>query len=261
MTTERAPATPVSQDEVLAQLRTRGFEEGFQRTTLRDFWGKLTKISGEMRPGARGPFMVVLYDFDGVEVIESTEPYESPIGQIEIPHSNTGRSKMGYWGKSIDKMINPAIDFSISHGQPGVRNQDSLLGKMLHTKLTPGHMIPHRDDATNQWADEPVDCWEILEIRGEGTAPAPAATQTPPKPGEPPLPPAPTPTGESVVQAALKELDGKNQAQWHQAVFSNPTVKADIAFVQTIISGEFIAGQEAAGIVTKDGDGIYHVKQ
>ena len=84
MTPEAVPAIPLTQDQILAQLMTRGFEQGFQRSPLRDFWGKLTSITGEMRTGQSGSFAVALYNFDEVEVIESVEPYTSPIGQVEV---------------------------------------------------------------------------------------------------------------------------------------------------------------------------------
>jgi hypothetical protein len=39
----------ITQEELMNQLKTRGFEDGFQRTPLRDFKGRLLGIKGEMR--------------------------------------------------------------------------------------------------------------------------------------------------------------------------------------------------------------------
>lgn len=252
--------TELSQDQVLAQLRTRGFEEGFVRTTLRDFWGVLTSVTGDMREGDRGAYLVALYNHENVEVIESTEPYTSPIGQFEVSASSRAKSSMGYLGASIDRIINQGIAPEIMQEQ--VKNQEYLVGKRCHWKFTPGHPIPKRaSDGT--WDDVLTNCWELIEIAGEATptpaaapatqvvTPAAAPTPAPPKPGEPPV---------SATQEALKELNGKNIQQWHQAVFVNPVVKGNTAFVQTIISGAFLAGQIAAGIVTLDeATGIYTV--
>ena len=242
-------AIPLTQDQILAQLQTRGFEEGFQRTPLRDFWGKCTSITGEMRSGNSGAFAVALYNFDELEVIESTEPYTSPVGQVETPVSKKGKSKMGYLGASIDGVINAGLPLDAP--PEAVKNQGYIIGKTCHMKLTPGHMIPNKDDATGVWGEKPTDCWVLLEIRGEG---APAATSATPAPA------AATAT-QPVVNAhakALEILDGKTEQQWHQAVFVDPVVKADTAVIMSIANREFLAALEAAGTVTKGDDGIYH---
>lgn len=252
-------ATELTQDQVLAQLQTRGFEEGFERTTLRDFWGVLTGIKGEMRDGERGAYLVALYDFDQVEVIESTVPYVSPIGQIEASASTKAKSKMGYLGASIDRVINPGMAADVPQAQ--AKNQDFLIGKRCHMKYTHGHPIPKRaGDGT--WDDVPTSCWELIEM---GDAPAVAtAPVAATAPGVAPVipataPVAPAPAGLSSAQQALALLDGKTEQQWHQAALPDPIIKADTAFVQSIISREFLQAQEAAGIVTKDADGTFHI--
>jgi len=247
-------ALPLTQDQILAQLQVRGFESGFQRSPLRDFWGRLTSITGEMRQGQSGSFAVALYNFDGVEVVESVEPYTSPIGQIEASVSIKEKSKMGYLGKSIDNIINAGLPLDAPAEQ--VKNQSYIIGKFLHMKLMPGRMIPSKDDATGQWSEKPTDCWELLEIRGEGvpaTATVVVGTGTPAGVAAQPIP---------VVDAntrALSLLDGKTEQLWHQAVFVDPIVKVDTAVIQTIINRQFLTGLEAAGKVIKDDAGIYHV--
>jgi len=245
---ERQPAIPLTQEQILAQLQTRGFESGFQATPLRDFWGNLTSITGEMRSGQRGAFAVSLYNFGEVEVLLSTEPYTSPVAQLEIPVSKSAKSKMGYWGDSIDNLINPGIDKSVPQNAPNIKGQGYLIGKRLHVALTPGHPIGFRDDATGRWEDRPQDCWNLLEVQGEGT---------PTKAG-----PSPSAVGSTAVDAttlALSMLNGKTLQQWHQEVFGNSTVKTDTKLINLIISGQFISGLEGAGKVSKDANGVYTV--
>lgn len=264
MTTE-AGGTPLTQDQVLAQLRTRGFEEGFVRTTLRDFVGTLTDFGGVMREGDRGAYMVVLYNFNELEVIEATEPYESPIGQLEMPASSRAKSAMGYLGASIDRIINPNIPADVTQDQPTVKNQDFLIGKRCHMKFTPGHLIPKRQ-TDGSWEDIPNSCWELIEIVGEGAAPAVTATVTPPappKPGDPPITPVATPAqaGLSASQQAIALLDGKTEPQWHQVVFTDPIVKANADVVNSIIGRTFLTPFVEAGTVSLDENQIYHVKK
>ena len=241
--------TDVTQAEVLAQLRTRGFEDGFQRTPLRDFWGTLTDISGQMREGDRGAYLVALYNFTDIEIVKTTEPYLSPIAQIEVAASSRAKSGMGYLGKSIDNIINAGLPNDAPVDQ--VKNQDFLIGKKLHMMLTPGHMI------WNQQAGEerPRDCWELVEIAGVGAAPvqtaAPAQATAQ----------APTTSAQTPAQAAIALLDGKNEQQWHQEVFVNDVVKVDAELVKSIIGRTFLPPLETAGVVTKDENGIYHVKK
>ena len=246
MPDERQQPVPLTQEQILSQLQTRGFESGYQATPLRDFWGTLTSITGEMRSGQRGAFAVSLYNFNEVEVIQSTEPYTSPVAQLEVPVSRAAKSKMGYWGDSVDNLINPGVDKSVPQNAPGIKGQGYLVGKRLHAVLTPGHLVPYRDDTTGKWDDRPQDCWVLLEVQGEGT---PYPTSTPGIAG----------TGIDTIALALTLLNGKTLQQWHQQVFSDPAIKLDTKLINQIIFGEFISGLEGAGKIKKDGAGVYTV--
>ena len=214
--------------------------------------GTLTSITGEMRQGNRGAFAVSLYNFGEVEVLYATEPYTSPVAQIEIPVNDRDKSKMGYWGDSIDKIINADVDKTLRHGAPGVKNQDYLIGKKLHLTLTPGHPIPNRDEATGKWEDRPSECWTLQEMVGMGSIQPTAGAKTPTA-GVQAKPAA------DATAIALDILDNKTIQQWHQEVFSNTAVKTDTKLINLIISGQFISGLEGAGRVSKDANGVYKV--
>ncbi|KKN75184.1 hypothetical protein LCGC14_0383430 [marine sediment metagenome] len=243
-----ADPTPVTQEEVLQQLMVRGFETGFVSTPLRDFWGVLKSITGEMRSGNSGPYLVALYNMEEVEVLPggSIEPYDSPIAQIDIPASTKDKSKMGYLGTSIDRIINAGLAPDIPQAQ--AKNMESLIGKKLHWQFTPGHLIPNRDEA-GAWSDKPASCWVVTEIAGEGAAPVAA----------PNVEVAPAQPSVSASQKALELLDGKTIQQWHQVVMLDPVVKQDTKFLQTIIDNSFLASMESVGKVTRDEGGVHHV--
>jgi len=246
MTSERIPPVPIAQEQILDMLQTRGFESGFQSSPLRDFWGTLTSITGEMRTGQRGAFAVSLFNFGEVEVLHSVETYESPVAQIEIPVSSRDKSRMGYWGNSVDDIINPGVDKSLSHNAPGVKKHDYLLGKRLRVALTPGHPLSNKDDVTGQWVDKPTDCWTLVEMQGEG---APATVS---------VPGATTAPTVDATAIALGLLNGKTVQQWHSEVFGHPSIKGNATLINQIISGEFLSGLEAAGKIAKD-NGVYTV--
>lgn len=261
----------VSQEEVLAQLRTRGFESGGERTPLRDFWGKLGSITGEMRQGQRGAYLVSLYNFSELEVIYTVEPYTDPIAQIEISASTRQKSRAGYFGASVDKIINanvppdvPALIPDPNGGvdaagnammipNPMVKNQSYLLGKVLHMKMTPGHPVWNQTAG----AEQPIDCWELVEIRGEGTpAPAMATPAAAPQVATPQPAPQPAP-GAPVQNIAMDLMDGQTLSQWHSIVFSRTDISQEVK--NAIINNQFVPPLEAAGLVTKDANGVYHV--
>jgi len=93
-------AQPITRAEILAQLKTRGFESGFQRTPLRDFRGKLISISGQLVTR----FSLtnrVLYNFEQLEVLESLSHSISYCPKVSVMMSNREQSAMGVIGSSI----------------------------------------------------------------------------------------------------------------------------------------------------------------
>jgi len=236
----------LTQQQVIDQLRTRGYETGGFGTPLRHFKGKLDSITGSMvkRGKMPQPRLEVVYTFSELEVIESSEPYPFPIAQVSLLHSNRVKSAMGVLGASIDKVINAGLDENAPQSQ--VKNQDFLIGKVQEWQITPGHMMWNADTNT----ETPRDCWEVISVEGAGSTP---------KKGK---------AGATVgitsitpIQQAINLLDGKTQQQWNNIVFQDPVVKGDSNLVNSIIQGTFIPPLEAAGMVTKDDDSVFHIKK
>jgi len=250
----------MTNEQVLAQLQTRGFESGGFGSPIRHARWKLDSITGSMVQRGTMPIarLEVNYNFSGVEILPmpdgspgSTEPYPWPIAQINLLHSNRDKSGMGILGKSIDTIINAGVDGNAP--QTAVKNQDFLIGKVQEWMITPGHMMWNRDENK----ETPRECWEVVHIEGVGGTPhsGAAATEsagTPKSATKPEI----TPT-----QQAINLLDGKTQQEWNAIVFLDPFIKADTSDLKTnIISGSFVTSLETAGIITKDDNGIFHVK-
>lgn len=253
--------TDLTPEQVLTQLQTRGFETGF-RSPLRHFRGKLDSITGSMVQ--RGPMpqakLEISYNFSEVEVFLSTEPYPFPIAQISMMHSKRDRSNSGVLGMSMDKIINAGVDENIPQGDSRVKNPDFLIGKIQEWKVTPGHMMWNQDEGR----ETPREAWEVVYVEGIGGTPhSGVATPAVASPGAvTPTPAAPdTGYGITPIQQALNLLDGKTQQEWNNTVFQDPLVKGDASLVNSIISGTFIPPMEAGGMVTKDENGIYHIKK
>lgn len=212
-------------EELLALVKIRGLDKGFQRTPLREFKGTLEKITANLVDRFTPPRTEIIFNFVGVEVIETVEPYPFPIAQISIMHSNREQSFWGVFAESENKLIPPNEVWTC------------IEGKRLHMKMTGGHMM--WDAAKGE--ETPRDCWELISIEGgvETTGGTTAKVDG--------------------AEVALGLLDGKNIADWNQIVFQNPTVKADGELVTSILNNTFIPSMEEAEVISKDENGIYHL--
>jgi len=241
----------LNQQEVLSQLKTRGFETGGFRSPLRYFRGKMDSITGSMvqRGQMKQARLEVNYNFSDIEVFESTEPYPFPVAQVSMMHSNRTKSGMGVLGASMDKIINAGLDENLP--QEKTKNQDFLIGKVQEWKVTPGHLMPAQDE-TGDWTEKPREAWEVVYVEGCGGVPhsgVAASTMSSQK--------APA-SGVTPAQEAVNLLDGKTQQQWNNVVFQNSAVKGSPELINAIISGTFLPAMEASGQVTKDANGVYH---
>ena len=252
-------ATMLPQDQVLSQLKVRGFETGGFRSPLRWFRGTLTGITGSMvqRGQMKQARMEVLYNFQkgDLEVFESTEPYPFPIAQVAIMHSNRDKSIMGVLGMSIDKLINAGIGENIPQEQ--AKNFGFIISKLQEWRVTSGHMMwdgsADSGSPDKKGAEVPREAWEVVWIDGVGGTPH-SGIATPTATGKAP----PTVGSITPTQQALNLLDGKTQQAWNNVVFQDPLIKGSPELIGSIIQGQFISGMEAAGMVTKDNNGIYH---
>ncbi len=172
---------------------------------------------------------------------------------------------MGVLGTSIDRIINAGVPEDALPEQ--VKGQSFLIGKMQRWKLTGGHMMWDRRavnaaNPSKPGAEVPRDAWEVLEVEGFVT---PVVAQAARQPG------TVTPTAiiqpqqatkpKSALQIAVELLDGRTDAQFATAAFSNEIVKKDGKIVTALLGGQFIPGLVVAGIVTKNGDGTYTVNK
>ena len=250
-------AQVIPQEQLLAQLKTRGFESGGFRSPLRHFRGKLDSITGSMvqRGNMTQAKLEIAYNLSDIEVFESTEPYPFPIAQITVMHSNRDKSAMGVLGVSMDKIINAGLNANTPQQQ--ARNQDALIGKVQEWKVTQGHLMPDKDEA-GKWTETPREAWEVVWVEGMGGTPHSGVAALAQVVGTPTKITPTTPTGETPMQRAISLLDGKTQQQWNNVIFQDAMIKGDSGLVNSIITGQFLAPLEESGVVSKDANGVYH---
>lgn len=226
-------ATP---EELLALTKIRGLDKGFQRTPLREFKGVLEGITASLVDRFQPPRTEIIFNFTDMNVIETVEPYPFPIAQISIMQSNREQSFWGVFAESAGRLVPEGVIMV-------AQLIDYLQGKVLHMKLTSGHMMWDRDKGE----ETPRDCWELVGV--EGVVAQPAS-------GEPV---AIKEVGVSPTDVALKLLDGKNIQDWNQIVFQDPAVKSDGDLITSILNNTFIPSMKEKGIVSVDENGVHHV--
>jgi len=246
---------PLAPEQLNEFLNIRGLSQGVYGTPLRYFRCKLDKINGSMdRVGNMQESRLRLtYTFSELEVFQSIEPYNAPIGQVQVWYSNSPTSAMGALRKSIDRIVNMGVPDDAPNERIKVRSQDFLVGKVQEWKITPGHPVYNRDAK----GTVPTDCWEVTWIEGIGGIPYSGTAQEVSAPAAPGITPS---------QQAMRLLDGKTQQEWNNIVFQDTLVKSssekgDTSLINDIINGRFIPSLKDAGLVTKDDNGIFHVKE
>ena len=200
-------------------ISIRGLTDGFEDTPLREFLGTLDGYPSLQRNNRT----IVSMNFTDVEIIESTSPYPFPVASIEFALSNRKKSAWGIWSESVNELI------------PEDADMPYLVGKRLHLKRTPGHMLWSQRDGK----EVERNCWELQAILGEGEGVA---------------------TGLNAAEIALEMLKGKTEQEFNQAIFQSQEFRAstDSATVQqNIISKTFIPAVLASGVVVKDADGRF----
>ena len=247
--------TDLTPEEILGQLKTRGFEDGFPQSPLMEFKGRLVSIGGNMVDRFTPARLEVLYNFEELEVIESKEPYTDPITQLSILHSNRKQSAMGVFGLSVDTIINAGLAPDADPLE--VKGQDYLVGKVLHMKKTGGHLMWDGKTKTEQ----PRECWELIGVDDEQAIPASVQVKATSA-----LPKAPAPQqsknrsvgGADDIQTAIGMLNGKTEQQFYQEFFNNQALKNNEALRTKLLGRKFIPELLAAGMITKGTDGVYH---
>jgi len=200
----------------------RGLIEGYQRSPLREFKGKLERFTTELVDRFPPARTYVNLNYNDIEVIESVEPYPFPIAQLSFPLNKRKVSQWTVYADSLAKLIPENQD---------IRNTVNMIH---HMKLTSGHMMWNRDEgkATAR------EAWEVIGLAGEG------AIQSSPM---------------DAVARALELLDGKAEEEWNQLVFQNAVVKGDAKLIDNILHRVFLPEMESTGKISKDTNGIWHI--
>jgi len=217
--------------DLKAKLSSKNLREGGgPRTPLRKFWGDLQDYTvKEVKYQSGDSGYAIQYDFENVEVLESTEPYDFPIAQVDISYSPNDagevskNSRSGIFLDSLNAFYR--------------ENQDlpDAVGKRLLLHYTGGKQIYNRD----QGGLVDTEAWQVVEAQGFSDVVEPKSKVDP-------------------LAHTLSILDGKTIQQFQQEAVKDPIVKGS-EYSSQILNGQFIPTQEAAGKIGKNDDGTYSI--
>ena len=209
-------------DDILDQISIRNLEaEGGPRTPLRKFTGKLEPLTTRTDNTYSKPRVIVKLSFTDVEVITSLEPYDFPIAELEVAHSQKEKSRWGIFSLSLAKLLQPEQDIK------------DAIGSKVEMTWTEGHLLYDG----RQSKDTEQGAWEVTALDGAG------ATKTSPQ------------------DQALSLLDGKTLSQFNQAALADPIIRSDAALQALIMSKKWVPQMIEEGLVVADEDGIHRVKK
>lgn len=222
-------------EDLRAQIKTKGLTDGGgPRTPLRDFWGTFEGF--DPVHNAQYNTLNVKLKFSDIEVIKSESPYEFPVAEIMVKHSDRTGSLWGVFSESVNKFL--AEDEELP----------SLVGQKLHMVYTPGHMMFDRAANNGAGGQSPRDAWEVTEVAGRGSGSSPNGSTN----GKAALGP---------LAAVLSILNGKTEQEFNAAALRDDRVKKDSSFVDKILSRSLLGELVTSGQAVKGEDGRYKVDE
>jgi len=212
----------------------RGLIEG-GGTPLRRFKGIFAEYGTEAATGYEGT-RVNLNFGPGIEVLQSTEPYNLPTASINLGLSNKKKSKWGYYSDSLATFLPPTED---------IKDALTKEHELVYTDGLDGRPSPEttkiwqRDADREQYPDGmvPTPTWIVVGYAGAQKQEGGAV--------------------ESATDKLLKELVGKTRADFNKAALGLDFVKANPDLQRAIIDKSFITGMVATGKAHEDANGVF----
>lgn len=211
----------MTQEQFVPSLETKPFG-----TPLLRFRAVLKEYVSEKRRDEANnrEFMIITFNFTDLEVIESVEPYPFPVASFGIGYSTAENTKWDALAKSIKKLFGktPALD--------------EIVGKMQEWHFAPCKLTK-KDDETGAWTLAPDNAWQVLSLDGIGSA---------------------AETAVDINDHILDLLDGKTEADFNQAIFTDPKVRGHADIIESHTNRELLPTLEKAGRAHRDDDGVWH---
>jgi len=196
-------------------LKSKRLSGGFYYSPLKKVKGHLERYEVEDRQGAfakAGQQDVTLF-LTNIEVMEADSPYPYKTAEIKLKFSDRLSSAYVIFEDSIDAVLGK---------ETGASSVDDLVGRDLVLEREDNHIF-FTDTKTNKTNSGTV--WRVMAVEGSSSAVSP-------------------------LETALKLLDGLTAEQFKSEAIKNPSVKRDVALINSIISDKFFKSDGVSTLFT-----------
>lgn len=223
----------------IQQARARSEFRPKNRSPLMDFEGVLSLVRTYKPSGTRldgtawendKPVMVIRVD--NLVVHDAVVPVMGSTAEFEIPLSDRSNSGLGYMVSSALEQDSTVQDFMDLTGRP-IRLQDAVVPAPTHKDGTP---VLGKDGY-------PLKATWFYKVSSLGPKSSKASSNGHAAPSK------------EAFSAALEILNGKTADEFAMAAVKDERVRADQAMVNAIVSGGFLKGAIADGLVSIEGNG------
>ncbi len=209
---------------------------------VRRFKGILESYTPNPKTFGASTKMTYDFNFKGIEILETTEPYTFPIVVVNInynPPSDKGKPGQGNrWevmAASLRKLSpeNPDLDLLVGHMQEWAQ-----LPATLRLPLNDEEGNPQVDgNGAPVWGDVGVDCWQIVSVDGMGSVEE----------------------ADADFNTFLVDLaDGKTEPQFYSAALQNERVNARPNIAQALVDRKLLKTLMEMNLLSQDAEGILH---
>ena len=223
---------------------TEGFIPSTDRPTGGDspllrFKGVLANYKPDERVSQQdqSKYMVILFNFTDVEVLDSTEPYPFPIAVIKIgykpPKDSRGGTKWDAWAGSLRKLTPEGIDSLV-----GKKQEWQVLPTLIRSPLVNDDGSPQVDGNNRPiWGDLNQGCWKVVAVDGLGSV---------------------AEKDEDFNLFLVELADGKTEQQFYEGALTNSRVTERGNIVEAITSRKLLDTLKEMNLLTRDAEGILH---
>lgn len=218
-------------------VSVRGLRDSDFENPLRKFTGTFDGYEKMKATGYEGYRIDLNFkDIDNVTVAKGFV-YNFPTATINLPESNKHKSRWGYFGDSLAKLMLPDED---------IKEQKGKVMTLVFCDGQDGRPEPkpiwNRDADPAEFPDKmvPTPVWIVVEIEGAVSTSGGVAVV-------------------STAEWAEQNLIGKTRAQFNKWAFGDPTVRKDTPFQRLISDKSFINSLLQLSRVVEDENGIFQL--
>ena len=219
-------------------VSVRGLKDSDFDNPLRKFKGNFAGYETAPATGYEGTR--VQLNFNEIEVLETTEPYNFPITTVNVGQSNKHKSRWGYLADSLAALLADDEDIKDAIGR-----QMTLVFCDNQDGRPAGKPIWNKEADPAEFPDKmvPTAVWIVTEMEGANAGGSDASSSG----------------AQSAADWAEENIIGKTRADFNKWFFADAKCRKDTALQRTVTDKSFLNGLTQLGRIVENADGIFEV--